>query len=145
MQAGVDGVRHDFRHALIRDALYDQVPLPRRRELHARVAEAAISRGYTDAVISAHFDAAGLGTPAYRHATTAARAAAGVSAHREALILYRRALHNLPTDSAAEQADSAGSARREASAVDDNDAAAGAYTRAHALRLQPATLWPRLP
>ena len=28
----------DFRHALIRDVLYDDIPLPRRRRLHERVA-----------------------------------------------------------------------------------------------------------
>jgi len=90
----------DFRHALIRDVLYDDIPLPRRRRLHERVATVAAGRGYRDAFVSAHFEQAGLAGPAYRHALTAAREAAALSAHREALALYRRAQRNLPAGQA---------------------------------------------
>jgi predicted ATPase len=90
----------DFRHALIRDVLYDDIPLPRRRRLHERVATVAAGRGYRDAFVSAHFEQAGLAGPAHRHALTAAREAAALSAHREALALYRRAQRNLPAGQA---------------------------------------------
>src|SRR5262249_46937632 len=33
--------RYSFRHGLMCDAIYDDIPLPQRRRLHARVAEAA--------------------------------------------------------------------------------------------------------
>jgi ATP/maltotriose-dependent transcriptional regulator MalT len=65
----------DFRHALIRDVLYGDVPLPERRRLHERVAAVAAGRGYRDAFVSAHFEQAGLAEPAYRHALAAAREA----------------------------------------------------------------------
>ena len=50
----------DFRHALIRDALYAELPLPQRRRLHERVAVVAAERGYRSAFVSAHFDQAGI-------------------------------------------------------------------------------------
>ena len=136
VQAGADEVTFDFRHALIRDALYAQVPLPRRRMLHERVARAAVERGYPDAFVSSHFDQALLAEPAYRHSLRGAAAAAEVSAHREALRLYRRALHNLPegTDEL-EQARLYGWIGAEAAAADENAEAAKAYGAARELFL----------
>jgi ATP/maltotriose-dependent transcriptional regulator MalT len=124
----------DFRHALIRDVLYGDVPLPERRRLHERVAAVAAGRGYRDAFVSAHFEQAGLAEPAYRHALAAAREAATVSAHREALALYRRAQRNLPAGPApTEQAALLAAIGDEAAAVDDNAAALEAYEQAHRL------------
>ncbi|GAA4346310.1 helix-turn-helix transcriptional regulator [Angustibacter luteus] len=135
VRTGAGPAGFDFRHALIRDALYDDVPLPRRRLLHERVAEAAVRRGYPDAFVSAHYDQAGMSEPAYRHARAAARAAATISAHREALELDRRALRNAPADVApAELADLLAALAGEAAAVDDNDSACEAFERAHDLR-----------
>ena len=57
---GADAVSFDFRHALIRDALYTDTGLPLRRRLHERVARAAADRGYRGAFISAHFEQAGI-------------------------------------------------------------------------------------
>ena len=93
---GADAVSFDFRHALIRDALYADTSLPVRRRLHERVARAAADRGYRGAFISAHFEQAGCPGPAYEHAAAAAGEAASMSAHGEALELYRRAVRNLP-------------------------------------------------
>ena len=95
---GADAVTFDFRHALMRDALYADTDLPLRRRLHDRVARTAGERGYRDAFVSAHFEQAQNFGPPTRHAVVAAREAAAVSAHGEALELYRRAVRNLPAD-----------------------------------------------
>lgn len=121
----------DFRHALIREALYADISLPRRRELHHRVASEATARGYGDAFVSIHYDKAGCTRDAYRHARLAADGATLVSAHREALELYRRALRNLPSDVAPdEHARLLAAVGHAAAAVDDNEAAAQAYEAA---------------
>lgn len=141
----------DFRHALIRDALYAAVPLPRRRELHHRVATVATGRVYDDAFVSLHFDQANRPSEAYTHARRAADRATSVSAHREALELYRRALRNLPADlDVASHAQLLAALGRAAAAVDDNETAADAFGRAHALwagagdRLSAAAIVPPL-
>jgi len=104
----------DFRHALIRDAL--------------------AGRGYGDAFVSAQFDLAGLAEPAHRHALAAAREAAALSAHREALELYRQAERNLPGDPPVrEHAALLAVIGDEAAAADDNAAALAAYQEAHRL------------
>ncbi|MGH8889899.1 MAG: helix-turn-helix transcriptional regulator [Acidothermaceae bacterium] len=124
----------DFRHALIRDALYADISLPRRRELHHRVAGEAAARGYGDAFVSTHFDEAGCTDDAYRHARRAAEGATSVSAHREALELYRRALRNLPAVATPdEHARLLAALGHACAAVDDNEAAAQAYATAHDL------------
>src|SRR5205814_605636 len=88
---GADAVTFDFRHALIRDALYADTGLPLRRRLHERVARAAVERGYRGAFISAHFEQARRPALAYEYAVAAAHEASGISAHGEALELCRRA------------------------------------------------------
>jgi DNA-binding CsgD family transcriptional regulator/tetratricopeptide (TPR) repeat protein len=134
VQAGAEAAEFDFRHALIRDAVYATVSLPRRRQLHERVAAVAVGRGYPDAFVSAHFEQAGLAEEAHRHAVIAARDASSLSAHREALRLYRRALQNLPADAApGEHAELLAAVGDEAAAVDENRAAAEAYEQAHRL------------
>ena len=79
-------------------ALYADLSLPLRRRLHERVAVVAVERGYSAAFVSAHYDHAMLSAPAYQYARVAASEASAVSAHREALQLYRRALRNRPRD-----------------------------------------------
>ena len=131
---GADAVTYDFRHALIRDALYTDTGLPLRRRLHERVARTAVERGYRDAFISAHFEQAGCPGLAYEHAAAAAREAASMSAHGEALELYRRAVRNLPAGLAAlDRAALFTALGDEAAATDDNAAAAQAYQAAHEL------------
>lgn len=131
---GSDAVSFDFRHALIRDALYADTDLPVRRRLHERAARTAAERGYRGAFVSAHFEQAGCPGPAYEHAVAAAGEAASMSAHGEALELYRRAVRNLPGGlPAQDRAVLFAALGDEAAATDDNKAAAGAYRTAHEL------------
>ena len=131
---GADAVTFDFRHALIRDALYADTGLPMRRRLHERVARAAVDRGYRGAFISAHFEQAGDPGLAYEHAAAAAREATALSAHGEALELYRRAVRSLPAGRPAlDRAALFAALGDEAAATDDNTAAAQAYRTAHEL------------
>src|SRR5690349_18958963 len=131
---GADEVTFDFRHALIRDTLYADTDLPTRRRLHERVARAAVDRGYRGAFISAHFEQAQCGGLAHEYAVAAAGEAASVSAHGEALELYRRAVRNLPGElPALDQAGLFAALGDEAAATDDNTAAAEAYQTAHEL------------
>ena len=131
---GADEVTFDFRHALIRDTLYADTDLPTRRRLHERVARAAVDRGYRGAFISAHFEQAQCHGLAHEYAVAAAGEAASVSAHGEALELYRRAVRNLPGElPAPERAGLFAALGDEAAATDDNTAAAEAYRTAHEL------------
>ena len=131
---GADEVTFDFRHALIRDTLYADTDLPTRRRLHERVAGAAVDRGYRGAFISAHFEQAQCPGLAHEYAVAAAGEAASVSAHGEALELYRRAVRNLPAQlPALDRAGLFAALGDEAAATDDNTAAAEAYRTAHEL------------
>ncbi len=131
---GADAVTFDFRHALIRETLYADTDLPMRRRLHERVALAAAGRGYREAFLSAHFEQGQRPDLAYRHALAAAAEAASVSAHGQALELYRRAARCLPADlPAADRAGLFAALADEATAADDNAAAAEAYRAAHEL------------
>jgi len=52
--------RYGFRHALICDAIYERIPDPERRRLHARVAESAVGSDVgTDAFLAHQFERAG--------------------------------------------------------------------------------------
>jgi len=131
---GADEVTFDFRHALIRDTLYADTALPLRRHLHEKVARAAADRGYRGAFISAHFEQAQRPELAHEYAVAAASEAASVSAHGEALELYRRAVRNLPAQlPALDRAGLFAALGDEAAATDDNTAAAEAYRMAHEL------------
>ncbi|WP_059362433.1 helix-turn-helix transcriptional regulator [Lentzea aerocolonigenes] len=56
----VDREGYRFRHDLLREAAYDEIPPGRRRELHRRVAELLSSRGTVDpAVLAGHWHLAG--------------------------------------------------------------------------------------
>ncbi len=131
VEAGADPSILDFRHALVRQALYDDLPLTQRRDLHERVAKASVERGYGHAFVSGHFDLAGLAPQAYRHALAGGFEAAALSAHREALTLFRRALRHLPLSARpAERAELLTALADEAAAVDENESAAQAYRSA---------------
>ncbi|MEU8813406.1 AAA family ATPase [Actinoplanes sp. NPDC048796] len=125
---------YDFRHALIRDALYADIAPHRRRDLHARAAAAAA--GFPDAFLSDQYERAGLTDRAFRHALAAATEASAMSAHREAVQLYRRARRTWPaTLPPAERAGLLAALAAELAAVDDNTAAADCYEQAYRLRL----------
>ena len=129
----VDGW-YDFRHVLIRETLASAVPLARRRELHARVADLAVDRPDLGgaAYRSGHEEAAGHDRAAHSLALEAADQAVSLSNHREALALYRRAVRRAPADLPADQLATLLVRRGvEASATDDNVTAAQDLERAY--------------
>ena len=138
---GADATRYDFRHALIRDVLYREIPLPLRRELHARVAQTAMERGLRDGFISAHCEAANMLPAAYRLARAGAVGATRLSSHQESFELLRRALRcQSPDATPTERADLLTALADEAAAVDDNVIAADAYEQAHRLYTEAGEL-----
>ena len=95
---------YDFRHQLLRDAIYRRVPTGERRRFHARAGEfGAQLEGQSEIHSSLHFERAGLQDRAFETALAGARDAARLSAHREAFELYRRAIDHLPADLAPAQ------------------------------------------
>jgi DNA-binding CsgD family transcriptional regulator len=93
----VDRGYYDFRHQLLRDALYDTVPPTELRRLHARAGEfGAELVGANEIHASQHFERAGLRAQAFRAALSGAHAAEAVSSRRESFELYRRAIANMP-------------------------------------------------
>jgi len=90
---------YDFRHQLLRDALYRTIPVSQRRRFHARAGEfGAKLEGASEIHASVHYERAGLRRQAFAAAIAGAREAARLSAHREAFELYRRAVANMPDD-----------------------------------------------
>jgi DNA-binding CsgD family transcriptional regulator len=83
-----------FRHELIRAAVEDSIPPPRRAELHARVVAALAARpGDPDhARLAHHAELAGLVAAACRYAALAATEAERVGALRETSLQAERAL-----------------------------------------------------
>ncbi|HEY7590712.1 MAG TPA: AAA family ATPase [Candidatus Limnocylindrales bacterium] len=134
MPTSVPGL-YDFRHNLIRDAIYGRIGDPDRRRMHARVAELGEGlEGAAEAFASAHFELAGRREEAFENALTGARAAVASSSHREAVELYRRALRNVPAGIApTEHARILVEFAAEAAATDDNTAAAEALATAEGL------------
>ena len=95
---GVRGL-YDFRHQLLRDALYRTIPASDRRRFHARAGEfGARLEGASEIHASVHYERAGLRREAFEAALAGAREAARLSARREAFELYRRAVDNMPDD-----------------------------------------------
>ena len=87
---------YSFTHALIRQTIFDELPVHRRRRLHQRVGEALerlrAGRAQTWAELAQHFVASGDGARAVRYAVQAADRAAELHAHSEAAEYYRVAL-----------------------------------------------------
>ena len=128
---------YDFRHQLLRDALYGAVQAGELRRLHARAAEfGGMLPGVSEVHASVHFERAGLGAQAYRAALIGARAASDVSSRREAFELYARAVRNAPAElSELELADLEFAYADAAASVDDDEVmgSAGRAARAHYL------------
>ncbi|HEV8402051.1 MAG TPA: AAA family ATPase [Candidatus Limnocylindrales bacterium] len=90
---------YDFRHQLLRDALYRTIPHSERRRYHARAGEfGARLEGASEIHASVHYERAGLHRQAFDAALSGAREASRLSARREAFELYRRAVDNMPDD-----------------------------------------------
>lgn len=129
VQARGDGLAYDFRHALIRDALYADLDPLRRRELHGRAAEAAVVAGFAAAFVSDQFERSQRFKEAFPYAVSAAEEAAELSAHQEAADLYRRALRTV--DPGFDRAFLLAGLAAELAAIDDNVGADRAYAEAY--------------
>jgi AAA ATPase-like protein len=88
---------YDFRHQLLRDALYRSVPAGDRRRFHARAAEfGGQLEGASDTHASMHYERAGMTVEAFRTALAAGEQAMRLASHRESFVLLRRAVDNMP-------------------------------------------------
>jgi DNA-binding CsgD family transcriptional regulator len=98
--AGADGTGYAFRHALLGEAVQDELLASERRRLHAAYAEALAAQPTPDgaagashlSALAVHAAAAGDSALALRASIAAARASAATSAHFEAARAYERAL-----------------------------------------------------
>jgi DNA-binding CsgD family transcriptional regulator len=129
---------YDFRHQLLRDAMYESVSPGELRRLHARAAEfGSVLIGATEVHKSVHYEKAGLRAQAFRAAVAGAEAAAAVTSRFESFELYRRAVANIPSDLPASQAADVWLAYCYAGfAVDDVPAAEEAASNARRLALE---------
>ena len=89
-----------FSHSLVRDALYEAIPSPRRRELHKNAGETLERRHASDpgshlATLAHHFHEASDAERAVSYARQAAELAASRLAYEEAARLYGLALKEL--------------------------------------------------
>ncbi|HXI46298.1 MAG TPA: LuxR C-terminal-related transcriptional regulator [Candidatus Acidoferrales bacterium] len=95
----VDQGYYDFRHQLLRDAIYSDVPPSQLRRFHAQAAEFVMTLESSNIIhASRHYERAGMRTQAFRTSLTAAANAGRISARHEAWELYRRAIDNMPDD-----------------------------------------------
>jgi DNA-binding CsgD family transcriptional regulator len=85
-----------FRHALAQEALYAEVPLMRRRELHRRLAEALQRQDGPSLEIATHRLGAGEAAQAREALVRAARESEAIHAHRDAARAARQALELWP-------------------------------------------------
>ncbi len=91
------GTEYTFKHALTHEVAYEGLLLARRRELHARVAK-AMAAAYPDRLdelterLADHALAGELWAEAVDYCFKAGRRANQRSAHREAIVYFRRAL-----------------------------------------------------
>ncbi len=88
---------YDFTHDRLREVGYDELTPARRTLLHRHVAQAIERLGRADldsmsASLAAHFEMGDLPVEARTYYTRAARSAAAVCAHEEAIRLFRKAL-----------------------------------------------------
>ena len=134
----IDQGYYDFRHQLLRDAVYGAVPPSQLRKFHAQAAEFVMNLESSSVVhASRHYERAGLRPQAFRASLTAAREASRISARQEAFELYQRAIANMPGDlPVAEQAELYECFSDSAGAIERNEECATAGARARELYLQ---------
>ncbi|MBI3751137.1 MAG: AAA family ATPase [Chloroflexi bacterium] len=95
----IDHGYYDFRHQLLRDAIYGDVPPSQLRRFHAQAAEFVMNlEGSSIIHASRHYERAGLRAQAYRASMSGAQEASRMSARQESWELYRRAIDNMPPD-----------------------------------------------
>jgi tetratricopeptide (TPR) repeat protein len=134
----VDQGYYDFRHQLLRDAIYGAVPPSQLRKYHAQAAEFVMGLESSSIVhASRHYERAGLHAQAFEAALAAAREASRISARQEAYELFQRAIANMPADlPLAEQAEIFERFAGAAAAIERNEDCAAAATRARELYLE---------
>jgi DNA-binding CsgD family transcriptional regulator len=134
----IDEGYYDFRHQLLRDAVYGSVPPSQLRRFHAQAAEFVMTLEASSIVhASRHYERAGLRPQAFRAARTAAREASRIAARQEAYELYRRAIANMPEDlPIGEQAELYDRLADCAGAIELNQECVAAATRARELYLE---------
>ena len=95
----VDQGYYDFRHQLLRDAIYGAVPPSQLRRFHAQAAEFVMTLEASNIVhASGHYERAGLRSQAFRTALAGAAEAKRMGARSEQFELLRRAIDNIPAD-----------------------------------------------
>ena len=134
----VDHGYYDFRHQLLRDAIYEALPPSQQRRFHAQAAEFVMSLEASSIVhASTHYDRAGMRRQAFGASLTAAREASRISARHEAYELYQRAVANMPADlPIVEQAELYEQFADAAGAIERNEDCAAASSRARELYLE---------
>ena len=134
----IDHGYYDFRHQLLRDAVYGSVPPSELRRFHAQAAEFVMSLEAASVVhASRHYEQAGLRPQAYQASLSAAREASRMSARQEAYELYRRAIANMPFAlPEAEQAELYEAFSDAAGAIEQNEDSARAAERARELYIE---------
>jgi DNA-binding CsgD family transcriptional regulator len=134
----IDQGYYDFRHQLLRDAIYSSVPPSELRRFHAQAAEFVMTLEASSVVhASRHYERAGLRPQAFEAALSAAQEASRISARHEAYELYQRSIANMPDDlPLAEQADLYASLADAAGAIEHNEDCVAAGTRARQLYLE---------
>ena len=134
----IDHGYYDFRHQLLRDAIYGAVPPSQLRRFHAQAAEFVMSLEASSVVhASRHYEQAGLRSQAFRTSMTAAAEASRVSARQEAYELYQRAIANMPDDlPILDRAELHYRFAEAAGAIEQNEDMEAAADRARALYLE---------
>lgn len=89
-----------FRHALVREAIYGEVPWPRRRTLHRTIATELAACGTAPAIIAEHWLAGREFEQGRRSLLAAAEASCAAHAYRDAARALQRALELWPEDDA---------------------------------------------
>ena len=89
-----------FRHALAREAVYGEVPWPRRRTLHRTIATELVARRTAAAIVAEHWLAGREFEQGRRALLAAADASCAVHAYRDAARALQRALELWPEDGA---------------------------------------------
>lgn len=125
----------EFRHALVRDALYRTIPWARRRAHHQRVAEVMTGRGAAPDAIARHWLSAHQPARARPLLLAAAERFCELGAYRDAAQAIRSALANWPADE--NQADRAHVLERLADCAE----MCGELSEAAATWTQIADLW----
>ena len=96
-------VEYMFKHAIMRDVIYESVLLRKRKQYHSHVANWLMSKAGEQAVnfsglIAGHLEKAGRESEAVEYLKKAANAAISNYAVDEALVFYSRALEHVPLE-----------------------------------------------